>query len=142
MYETCIEKQQQVKNLFAKCSTEELKYQKIMELGKTLKSLSPADRTPENLVSGCQSIVYLICRLENGLVFFEGESDALISAGLTALLIMVYSGESPETILKCPPSYLNELGIGESLTPGRANGLYSIHLRMKQQALKAYTSMH
>ena len=67
---------------------------------------------------------------------FEAEADALISAGLAALLTQVYSGETPETILKCPPTYLDEIGISASLTPNRANGLYSIHLRMKQEALK------
>lgn len=138
MYESCLKKQQQVKSLFDACPTEEKKYEKIIELGRTQKNLSPADKIPENFVKGCQSLMYLKSHLNNGLVFFEGESDALISAGLAAILIMVYNGESPETILKCPPAYLDELGISASLTPNRANGLYSIHLRMKQDALKYY----
>ncbi len=74
-----------------------------------------------------------------GRVYFEGQSDALISSGLAAILIQVYSGQTAEAILKCPPDYLEELGISASLTPSRANGLYSIHLRMKQEALKYLT---
>lgn len=80
--------------------------------------------------------MYLHSFLRDGKVFFEGESDALISSGLAAILIRTYNGESPETILKCPPDFLEDLGISASLTPNRANGLYSIHLRMKQDALK------
>ena len=81
--------------------------------------------------------MHLLTSKEEGKLYFQAESDALISKGLAALLIAVYSGESPEAILKCPPSYLEEIGITASLTPNRANGLYSIHLRMKQEALKA-----
>lgn len=98
--------------------------------------LAPEYKTPENIVKGCQSTVYLHSYREGDKIFFETEADALISAGLAALLVMVYSGETAETILKCPPTFLDELGITASLTPSRANGLHSMHLRMKQDALK------
>lgn len=138
MFESCLEKQQQVKNLFASCTSEEKKYEKIIELGRRQLPLPSEDKTPENLVKGCQSTMYLKSKLENGRVYFVADSDALISAGLAAVLLQVYNGETPEAILKCPPTYLEELGISASLTPNRANGLYSIHLRMKQDALKLY----
>ncbi len=136
MYTSCLQKQDQIRSLFAACSTEEGKYQKIIDLGRQLPHLDNAYKTPENLVQGCQSRMYLRSFLQGETVLFEGESDALISSGLAAILIRVYSGETPEAILKCPPSYLEDLGISASLTPSRANGLYSIHLRMKQDALK------
>lgn len=138
MFESCLAKQQQIKDLFASCLSEEKKYEKIIELGRNLSPFSEKDKIPENLVKGCQSIMYLKSTLENGLIYFSANSDALISSGLAAILLHVYSGETPETILKCPPYYLEELGISASLTPNRANGLYSIHLRMKQDALKLY----
>jgi cysteine desulfuration protein SufE len=81
--------------------------------------------------------MYLRSFLDGGKMYFEAESDALISFGLAVILMKVYSGESPEVVLTCPPSYLEEIGITASLTPNRANGLYSIHLRMKQDALRA-----
>lgn len=136
-YQTCLEKQEQMKQLFASCSTEESKYEKIIAMGRQQSALPTAEKIPANIVKGCQSTVYLATKVREGKVFFAAESDALISAGLAAILIQVYSGESPEAILKCPPSYLEELGISTSLTPNRANGLYSIHLRMKQEALQA-----
>lgn len=138
MFESCLEKQQQVKNLFASYPSEEKKYEKIIEMGRSLAPLALQDKIPENFVKGCQSTMYLKSRLENGRVYFTADSDALISAGLAAILLQVYNGETPEVILKCPPTYLEELGISASLTPNRANGLYSIHLRMKQDALKLY----
>jgi len=138
MFESCLKKQQKIKDLFANCPTKEKKYEKIIELGRQLPFFPQQDKTPENFVKGCQSTMYLTSKLENGLVHFAAESDALISAGLAAILLQVYEGETPETILKCPPTYLDELGISASLTPNRANGLYSIHLRMKQDALNLY----
>lgn len=134
MYQSCLEKQEQVKTAFSSCRSEEEKYQKIIILGRALPPLPL--KTAENLVKGCQSAMYLKSWIEEGKVYFAAESDALISAGLAAILIQVYAGETPEVILKCPPKYLEELGISASLTPSRANGLYSIHLRMKQDALK------
>jgi len=80
--------------------------------------------------------MYLSAKLENGQIIFEADSDALISRGLAVILLLVYSGETAEAILKCPPTFLDELGIAGSLTPGRANGLFSLHLKMKQEALR------
>ena len=136
MYESCIQKQNKVKNFFNACQSEEERYQKIMELGRSQVQLKPEHKTHENLVKGCQSRMYLYSYIQEGKIIFEAESDALISAGLAALLVQVYSGEIPEVVLKCPPTYLDELGIFTKLTPTRANGLYSMHLHMKQDALK------
>lgn len=138
MYKSCLEKQNQVKDIFLSCSSEEAKYEKIIELGRKQKPLPSIHKTPENLVKGCQSQMYLhsAWSKDGKKILFETESDALISAGLASLLTRVYSDEEPEAILKCPPNYLEELGISASLTPNRANGLYSLHLRMKQEALK------
>lgn len=130
------EKQQKIVEMFAGCANKEERYNKIIELGQQCKRLAPEDRIPENLVQGCQSLMYLKTEFDGKLMYFSAASDALISAGLAALLIMVYSGEPPEVVLKCPPTYLEEIGITSALSPNRANGLYSLHLRMKQEALK------
>lgn len=111
-----------------------------MELGKGAEKLQQADKVPENIVQGCQSVMYLHTTYSDGKLYFTAESEALISAGLAYLLTSIYSGESPETVLKTPPDYLDELQIPSSLTPSRANGLYSLHLRIKQEALKQLVS--
>jgi sulfur transfer protein SufE len=136
MFDSCKDKQNNLEKLFSGCLTNEEKYQKIIQLGRELPPLRPELRLAENLVKGCQSTTYLASEWRNGSVFFSASSDALISAGLAALLIAVYSGEPPEAILKFPPLFLENLGVNGSLTPSRANGLYSMHLRMKQEALR------
>ncbi len=139
-YNTPMDKQTELKQIFALCPTSEAKYQKIIELGKNLPPFDPAQMVTENIVQGCQSIMYLHSHLEDGKLFFNASSEALISKGLAALLIFVYSGEAPETILKAPADYLQELGIYASLSPGRSNGLSSMYLRMKQEAVKLFLS--
>lgn len=134
-----LKKQEELKALFAPCSTVEAKYEKIIELGKRQKKLGTEHKTSQNIVRGCQSIMYMHCLFDDGKLYFQTESDAIISAGLAQLLTSVYSGESCETILRNPPKYIEELGIAQSLTPGRANGLASIYIRMKQEALSRIT---
>lgn len=136
MTTSCLLKQDKIKKLFSQCPDNEARYRTIIDMGKNAPSLNPQHKIGANLVRGCQSTMYLHAELQEGVVIFLAESDALISAGLAALLIEVYSGETPETVLTCPPSYLEELGLRASLTPSRANGLYSIHLKMKQDALR------
>lgn len=136
MNASCLEKQAEIKKIFEPCDTEEAKYSKIIELGRTLPPLADIYKIPENRITGCQSTMYLHSEMKGETVLFQAESDALISSGLAYLLLYVYSGQTPETLLKCPPHYLEELGIAAALTPNRASGLYSLHLKMKQDALK------
>lgn len=134
---TLLDKISLLKAQFASCKSKEEIYDKIMDLGKQLKALGPEDKNPSNLVSGCQSIMYLKSSFQNGKMFFEADSNALISAGLAFILIFVYSGQSPETILLKPPLFLEEMKIYSSLSLNRANGLMNIFLKMKQDAVKS-----
>lgn len=137
MFETCLQKQKKIIDAFDLLSDEESKYDYLIKLGKESPKLEPKFKVQENIVQGCQSTMYLRSYMKDELMVFEGESDALISAGLASLLIAVYSEETPLAILKCPPDFIEKVGLAERLTPNRANGLFSIHLRMKQEALKA-----
>ncbi len=122
---------------FASCKTPEEIYHKIMEWGKKLPPFDPSLKTEKNLVNGCQSLMYLHAEERDNKLYFSADSDALISKGLAAILISLYSGQTAETILKEPPTFLEELGVIGSLTPGRANGFSALYLRMKQEAIKS-----
>jgi len=139
MSDTFQKKSAEMTKIFTPLSREE-RYHLLMEMGQRLPPFPESCKTPDRIVQGCQSTLYLHAFLSEGKLFFEAYSDALISAGLAALLIAVYSGETPETILTCPPTFLSELGIAASLSPNRSNGLAELHLRMKQEALQALSS--
>lgn len=134
-FSSCHAKQQHVKLIFSGCDTPQQKYEKIIELGRQLPPYPIEFKTSECIVKGCQSTMYLKVELIDSKMQFQAFSDALISAGLAALLVSIYNDESPEAVLTCPPAILEELGIHASLSPSRANGLASLFQRMKQEAL-------
>lgn len=125
---------------FQECQNAEDTYQKLIELSKQKEVYDINFENSEHLVPGCQSKLYLYSELKENKVYFKFSSDALISAGLAQLLVWYYSGEDAQTIIQTEPKFLEELKISTSLTPSRANGLYSIHLKMKQEALKHFMS--
>lgn len=130
------EKQAALKELFLGFSSPSEKYEKIIEMGRKLPSLSPNARIEKNLVQGCQSLLYLETQVQDGLIYFNADSEALISKGLAALLIEVYSGQPPETLFKHPPMFLKEIGLHQALSPARSNGFASLFKKMQEEALK------
>jgi len=73
------------------------KYEYIISLGKDLQSMNVSDKTDDNIVKGCQSQVWLTARNEDGIVFFDADSDAIITKGIIALLVKVFNGQSAKT---------------------------------------------
>lgn len=111
------------------------RYKKLIELGKELPPIDEEKRTEQFKVKGCQSQVWLIASEVEGKIIFKADSDASIVKGIVALLIRVYSGSSADDILNTPPSFLQEIGLKEHLSPSRANGLNSM---LKQMMMYAY----
>ncbi|MCP5492695.1 MAG: SufE family protein [Chlamydiales bacterium] len=136
MFDECEKKQADLKQLFNSLKDREAKYNKIIELGRSLKPMAESAKTDENLVKGCQSRMFLTAHAENDKIYFEANADALISAGLAALLLHIYNEQPIETILKCKPTALQEIGIPGLLSPSRSNGLASLFKRMQLEALK------
>lgn len=135
------EKVKFIKEKFFSFSSPDESYKFLIEMGKNLPTFPKEWKSEEKIVPGCQSLLYLKASLIDGKVYFNVYSEALISAGLAWLLVFVYNGESPETILKSPPRFVEEIGLYASLSPSRSNGLNHIYLRMKQEALKLLLSV-
>lgn len=111
------------------------RYEQLLWYAKRLKDMPEADKTPENKVSGCVSQVFITANLENGKVWYQGDSDAQLVKGLVALLIEGLNGLTPEEIVQVSPDFIQEMGLNVSLTPSRANGFYNIFQTMKKKAL-------
>ncbi len=111
------------------------KYEYIIELGKGVPAIEERDKTEENLIKGCQSRVWLSCRIEDGKLYFAADSDAIITKGIISLLIRVYNGQAPADILANEPEFIGEIGLQENLSPTRANGLVSMIKQIKIYAM-------
>jgi len=110
------------------------KYEYIIDLGKDLPPLNQEFKINENLIKGCQSQVWLHAFNENGKIKFEADSDALITKGLVALMVRVFSGCEASEIINSDLSFLSEIGLQEHLSPNRSNGLVSMIKQMKNYA--------
>lgn len=112
------------------------KYEYLIDLGKALDSYPESEKTEEKLIKGCQSRVWLNSRIEDGRLYFQADSDAIITKGIISLLIGVYSGRTPEEIAGDDFGFINEIGLKENLSPTRANGLVSMIDTIKALALE------
>ena len=111
------------------------KYEHLIELGKSLPLIDPAKKTDERIIKGCQSKVWLDAKLEGDMVIFTADSDAIITKGIIAVLIRVFSGQNPEDIASSNTDFIDEIGLREHLSPTRANGLLSMIKQMKLYAV-------
>ncbi|MCY3975059.1 MAG: SufE family protein [Simkaniaceae bacterium] len=136
-FQSCLDKQKALKARFATCSTPRERYMKIIELGRMLPAYPEEDKTPDRLVDGCQSRLYLKSTVARDRIRFAATADSVISSGLAALFLSMYDREPPAALLKCPPAVLKELGIGRELSIHRASGLHHIYLRMQKEAIIA-----
>ncbi|MEZ4858972.1 MAG: SufE family protein [Flavobacteriaceae bacterium] len=111
------------------------KYEHLIELGKSLPIIDPSLKTEDRLIKGCQSKVWLNAKLIDNNVVFTADSDAIITKGIIAVLIKVFSNQTPQEIIKAETVFIDKIGLKEHLSPTRANGLVSMIKQMKLYAL-------
>ena len=111
------------------------KYEYIIDLGKSLPLIDAAYKNDAHLIKGCQSQVWLHAENEGNKVEFTADSDAIITKGIIAVLIRVFSNQTPEEIIQADTSFIDEIGLKEHLSPTRANGLVSMIKQMKLYAV-------
>ena len=115
------------------------RYEYMIDLGKSVEIIDDAYKTDENLIKGCQSKVWIHADLNDGIIHFTADSDAILTKGIVALVLRVFSDQKPADILAADTEFINEIGLKEHLSPTRANGLVSMLKQIKLYAL-AYQS--
>ncbi len=132
---TIKEKQEALIEEFSALEDWEDKYKLIIDKAKTAEPFPEEERTEKNKIRGCQSQVWLAAKFEDGKVKFWADSDAVLVKGMTAILVYVYSGHTPDEILSSPPTFLEKIGITEHLSPTRKNGLNAMLKQIQLYAL-------
>ncbi len=115
------------------------RYEFLIDMGRTLPPFDLAHKVPDFLIEGCQSKVWLYPSLDNGVITFTADSDALITRGIVALLVRVFSGRTPDEIISADIYFIDRIGLKQNLSPTRSNGLLSMMKQMRLYAL-AYKS--
>lgn len=111
------------------------KYEYIIELGKALEPLSDEHKVDDNIIKGCQSKVWITAEEQDDKIIFRADSDAIIVKGLIALLLRVYSEQKINDILNEPLNFIEEIGMGNHLSPTRSNGLLAMVKQIKFYAV-------
>ncbi|MBQ1853774.1 MAG: SufE family protein [Prevotella sp.] len=116
------------------------KYQMLIDLGNDLEPLEERYKTPENIIEGCQSRVWVQCDYVDGRLQLSADSDALIVKGIIALLIRVLNNQTPADILGSELYFIDRIGLRDHLSPTRSNGLLAMIKQIRAYAV-AYSSV-
>lgn len=111
------------------------RYEYIIELGKSLPLIDPKHKREENIIKGCQSKVWVFGEVKEDKIYFTADSDAILTKGIIAILIRVYSNQKATEILDANTDFIDKIGLKEHLSPTRANGLVSMIKQIKMYAL-------
>ena len=103
------------------------RYAYIIDMGNTLPQYPENEKTPANLIEGCQSRVWINARRnDDGTIHFDADSDALIVKGIVTLLMRVLNDRTPDEILEANLYFIEKIGLKEHLSPTRSNGLVAM----------------
>lgn len=118
------------------------RYEYMIELGKSLPLIEDQYKTDEYIIKGCQSKVWVKSEMQDGKVIFTADSDAIITKGIIAILIRVFSNQTPQAIIDANTDFIDEIGLKEHLSPTRANGLVSMIKQLKLYAVAYQTQLN
>lgn len=121
---------------FTRCANWEEKYLYIIELGQRLPELSDASRSPDNLIQGCQSQVWIVMRQnDDGVIELQGDSDAAIVKGLVAIVFILYHQMSAQDIVAFDVRpWFEKMALTQHLTPSRSQGLEAMIRAIRAKA--------
>tara|TARA_R110000787_G_scaffold91628_3_gene193011 strand:- start:1920 stop:2345 length:426 start_codon:yes stop_codon:yes gene_type:complete len=111
------------------------RYEYLIDLGKSLPIIDEQYKVDENIIKGCQSKVWLYSKLNGNTINYTADSDAILTKGLVALLLRVFTNQTPQDILAADTLFIDEIGLKEHLSPTRANGLVSMLKQIKLYAI-------
>jgi len=117
------------------------RYEYMIDLGKSHPLIDPEFKTYDNIIKGCQSKVWVHAELKDNQLEFTADSDAIITKGIIAILIRVFSNQHPKDILASDTSFIDQIGLKEHLSPTRANGLVSMIKQIKMYAIAFQTQL-
>lgn len=118
------------------------RYEHMIDLGKSLPLIADEFKTEDNIIKGCQSKVWVHAELKNDQLEFTADSDAIITKGIIAILIRVFSNQHPKDILDVETDFIDQIGLKEHLSPTRANGLVSMIKQIKMYAIAFQTQLN
>jgi len=139
---TIEEVQNEIIDEFSMFEDWEERYQYMIDLGKDLPLIKDQYKTEDNIIKGCQSKVWVHANMQDDKVSFTADSDAIITKGIIAILIRVFSNQHPKEIIEANTDFIDKIGLKEHLSPTRTNGLVSMIKQIKLYAIAYQTQLN
>ncbi|MDI6833669.1 MAG: SufE family protein [Bacteroidales bacterium] len=110
------------------------RYNILIDKARNLEPLDPKYKTPQYLINGCQSQLWLFCENKDGRLFCMADGDAIITKGMAAIVLELVNGEPLQDILNYNFEVFDKIGLHSHLSPTRSNGLRSLIKQVKLYA--------
>jgi len=134
---TIIEQKNRLVEYFAQATDWEEKYLLLIDLGRQIPSLLDSEKIESNRIKQCTSRLWIAGNCVDGKMYYRASSDSQIVAGLIAIPIIMFNGQSPQTILDFDLDWLKEFDLAEHILSTRLTGLEAGIQKIKQLAQQA-----
>lgn len=133
---TINEAQDEIIEEFATCDEWMDKYTLLIDMGNDVEPYPEEFRTPEYIIEGCQSTVWIYCSQNaDGTLSFKCDSDAIIVKGIVGLITRVVDGHTPDEISAADLYFIDRIGLKENLSPTRSNGILAMIKQIRLYAI-------
>lgn len=106
----------------------------VTSFGRKLPAWTEAERTPDRLVQGCSSRVWLAGEVREGRCAFRLDADSGLIKGLAGFLCEIYQDATPAEVAEFEPTLLETLHLSDHLSPTRQNGLQAVRRTLREFA--------
>ena len=112
------------------------RYRLLIDLGRSLEPMPDALKTDATLVRGCSASVWVYpTQREDGTLHFLADSNAAITKGIIALVLMAVQDRRPEDILATDiDAALAPFELGRQLSSNRTQGIPNMIALIRETA--------
>lgn len=122
----------EIEETFSLLDDWEDRYAYLIDLGRKLPEFPETYKNECNLVKGCTSQVWMVLKVDNGVLTIQADSDAHIVRGLIALVLANYNEQKVEDITSIDmEQFFSDLGLSDHLSPNRRNGFFAMVEKVK-----------
>ena len=114
------------------------RYRLLIDLGRTLDPMPDALKTDATLVRGCSASVWVYpTQRDDGTLHFMADSNAAITKGIVALVLLTVQDQSPATILATDiEAALAPFDLKNQLSSNRTQGIPNMIALIRQTATR------
>jgi cysteine desulfuration protein SufE len=112
------------------------RYRLLIDLGRALEPMPDALRTDATLVRGCSASVWVYAtRAGDGRLHFRADSNAAITKGIVALVLLAVQDRTPAEILAADiEGELARFGLEKQLSSNRTQGIPNMIALIRETA--------